>query len=365
MKASCVVRAMTDADFPQLLALYEQVSGCPKGTTSEQLASHLHRVFIDNPWRDDALPSLVVEQADGALCGCLGVVPRPMMFAGKEILTASSHSFLMAPESRAGLSAIELVRVFLSGPQELSLCQGESTSARIWQLFGGQIAQIYSLCWIRSLRPARHGLSFLNRRGAPESLTSLFKPLGMAADAITSRLAPAAFKFRKPDLTGIELDVDQTLAAMPRTFNGKQLHPSYDADTLAWLLDTMQMNLARGTLRKVMVCDGTDVLGWYLYYMRDGLIADVAQIAATRNTVARVFDHLLWQAHQDGAIAATGQVDPVLFDTLSERGCLLRNPEPRWLLMHSRNAALPAAINNGQAFLSRMDAEWWISELLR
>jgi hypothetical protein len=104
MKASCVVRAMTDADFPQLLALYEQVSGCPKGTTSEQLASHLHRVFIDNPWRDDALPSLVVEQADGALCGCLGVVPRPMMFAGKEILTASSHSFLMAPESRAGLS---------------------------------------------------------------------------------------------------------------------------------------------------------------------------------------------------------------------------------------------------------------------
>jgi len=365
MKDSAAVRAMTDADFPRLLALYEQVSGRPKGTTSAQLSRHLNRVFIDNPWRDHTFPSLVVEQDDGSLCGCLGIVPRPMVFAGKEIVSAICHSFLMAPESRAGLSAIELVRVFLSGPQELSMCQGETTSSRIWQLFGGQISQIYSLCWVRSLRPATHTLSFLSRRGVPELITLLFKPFGIAADAVASHLAPAAFKFRKPELTGTELDVDQVLAAAPRLFHGKQLHPLYNAEGLAWLLATLQMNPARGMLRKVMVCDGSEVLGWYIYYMRDGLIADVAQIAGTKNTVTRVFDHLLWQAHRDGAIAASGQVDPVLFDTLSERGCLLRNPEPRWLLMHSRNSALTSAVNNGQAFLSRIDGEWWISELLR
>jgi hypothetical protein len=364
MKSSGTVRPMQDADFPQLLALYEHVSGSPKGTTKEQLASHLKRVFIEHPWRDDAVPSLVVEQDDGSLCGCLGVVPRPMIFAGKQILSATSHSFLMSPESRAGLSAIELVRVFLSGPQELSLCQGESASARIWQLFGGQVSQIYSLCWVRSLRPARHALSFLSRRGVPELFTVLLRPFGMAADAVALRLAPAAFNFRSPGLKVTELDVEQLPATLSRIFNGKQLHPSYNADNLTWLLDTLQMNPARGTLRKVMVCDGPDILGWYLYFLR-GAIADVAQIAATRNTMSRVFDHLLWQAHQDGAAAASGQVDPVLFDSLNERGCLLRNPEPRWLLMHSRNSALPTAINNGQAFLSRMDAEWWISELLR
>ena len=187
----------------------------------------------------------------------------------------------------------------------------------------------------------------------------------MATDAAAYHLAPATFKFHKPDVTGVDLDVDQVLAAMPRIVKSKQLYPLYNVDTLTWLLHTMQMNPARGTLRKVLVSDGADVLGWYLYYMRDGITADVAQIAATSSTVARVFDHLLWQAHQDGAIAASGQVDPVLFDTLSARDCLLRNPEPRWLLMHSKNPALPTAINNGQAFLSRMEAEWWISELLR
>ncbi len=75
------------------------------------------------------------------------------------------------------------------------------------------------------------------------------------------------------------------------------------------------------------------------------------------------FDHVLQRLFEDawrqGAIALRGRLDPAHIQQLSDRHCLFRREGP-WTLMHSRDPEILAAIHQGDAFLTRLDAEWWM-----
>ncbi len=356
---------MEDRDLPQVAALYERVMGLKDCQDRDHLRERLMRVFVDHPWRDARLPSRVYEEADGSIVGCLGVVPRPMMLNGKPVTAAISHSFLVQPSSRASLAALHLVRAFLAGPQDLAMCQGDDISRKLWEMTGGATSQIYSLCWTRPLKPTRYVLSFLKRRGLPAGAVAVLEPCCRVVDALTPHLGSTAFALSATAADGADMDGDALCESLPRITASRSLTPTYSAGTASWMLETLTVNPARGGLHKRIVRDGKRLLGWYVYYLQSDGMAEVVQLAADDTTVDAILDHLFQQASADGAIAVSGQVDPMLFRALSGKRCVFHHENDSWMLVHARNAEIRDAINSGRAFISRMEGEWWISALLR
>jgi hypothetical protein len=152
---------------------------------------------------------------------------------------------------------------------------------------------------------------------------------------------------------------------LPRVAARRKLRPLYRSGDVVWLLETLETNPARGKVKHSMVRRDGRIAGWFVYQLAPNGVAEVVQIAATDGTIDLVLDHLFAQAAKDGAAALSGQVDPLLFRGLSGRQCLFHHENDSWMLVHSRDPEIREAINDGSAFLSRMDGEWWVSELLR
>ena len=325
------LRPVVEADLPAIAALHRRAfDGAPSARTSaEELETLLREIVCGHPWPDRRLPSLVFEQ-DGAIAGFLGIMPRPMSFDGEPIVAAVGHNFMVDPDRRSSLAAIELVRGFIAGAQDLSLAEGTDTSRRVWKALGGTVAPAYSLRWTRPLAPARYGLGLLVRRGVP---AWWLRPLAAAADFAAARLPASPLRDRRPDLEAADLE---------------------------WMLGVLDRHAAAGSLRGVALRRAGEIAGWYLWFMRSGRVAEAVQIGATEEAAVDVVDHLLADVRRAGAVAVAGRLEPALMPALSERMSLFhRGRGPSWLLAHSRDERLLRAVHAGDAFLTRLEGEWW------
>jgi hypothetical protein len=150
------------------------------------------------------------------------------------------------------------------------------------------------------------------------------------------------------------------LAHLPDILRGVALRPAYDMRSLAWLLDQAARNARHGKLRARAVRDGARrLIGWYLYGLRAGGVSEVIQLAAQEGCYGRVLQRLLADARRLGAAAVRGRLDPRFAREFSDRHCWLRTDGP-WTLIHSRHPGVMRAITQGDAFLSRLDGEWWL-----
>lgn len=366
MAAGCV-RPLEERDVPQIVDLHARVllgKANPAGPPT--LRTHImQQILLHHPWCNPSLPSLVFQENDGRITGCLGVMPRPLLFQGREITAAVSHTFVVEPGSRSTLAALELAKRFVSGPQDLSLAEGNNASRKIWERIGGTPSLIYSLGWTRPLRPGQYALSFLRRRGLSPVFGWALRPLSQLVDAIAPSIAQRPFRLPVPTVTGAELDavtLENVLTAFTRD---RPLRPRYDGHSTKWLLEALSQKQGRGTLRKVVVRDGGwEPVGWYLYYGNAGGLAEVVQIGARDGYAEHVFDHLFYHARREGIVAVSGQVDPAFFQVISKKDCLFHHDAGSWMLVHSRNPELRHALHQGDAFLTRLEGEWWISRLL-
>lgn len=361
------VRALARRDIPAVARLYTRVYGEKYTDRQEQLQRGLELVLLGHPWYDERYPSLVYEDNRGEIVGCIGVLPRPMLFKGAHITAAVTHSFMVEPSSRASMAALHLAKYFFTGRQDLSLADGNNSSRMIWEICGGSASLLYSLCWTRPLRPARYALSFLGNHGVPRSLTRVLYPFAAGADALIARTRSGKFRFREPPVMAEELDASVFAAHLPLLTRGLALSPDYDAHSADWLMRTLEANTQYGKLHKVLVRNQKQrLLGWYLYYLKPSRIAEVVHMAAEKNAVGPVLDHLFFHAWREGALSLSGQFDPALFAALSDRGSMFhhRSGANSWMVLYSRHPELAQAICAGDVFLSRMEGEWWISTIL-
>ena len=81
--------------------------------------------------------------------------------------------------------------------------------------------------------------------------------------------------------------------------------------------------------------------------------------AAPGYAYERVLRRLLVDAWRHGATAVRGRVDPSFARELSNQHCWCRW-DGAWTLAYSRDPAIMAALHKGDAFLSRLDGEWWL-----
>jgi hypothetical protein len=359
------LRPFRPDDIPAVAALRQRVFRFSERTDLHALTAYCERVFCRHPWADEDLPSLIYEDDRGRPVGFLGVIPRPMRLGDERIRAAIATQLMVAPESR-GLAGRWLARAFFLGPQDLSLSDTANDAARrLWESVGGSVAAVHSLGWSRVLRPGRLAASQMAPRGLwRRALLAAARPALLAGDALATRIAALAPAPPKPDGTTEPITPAAIATHAAEVLRGHTLRPDYDeCDATAWLLgmaaEKRQFGPLAGALARAP--DG-EVLGWFLYYGRAGGVAEVLEIAARRPARGLVLAHLLRHAWDAGATAVAGRLDPVLLRELAGQRCTLKLDGP-WLLYHSPRPEIMQAVERGggDAFLSRLDGEWWLS----
>lgn len=383
------VRALVEADVPAVAALHRRVFG--SGAAGDGgLEAFLREIFCRHPWTDAGLPSLVCEQHD-RIVGCAGVMPRPMSLQGRRLTAVVCHDFMVDPEARAGLAALQLAKAVHSGPQDLTLADGNAASRRIWEGLGGATSLPFSLRWRRPLRPVTHLLGALaaSRPALGTVEPWLRRPCGAVDGALrwpeSSPLHVAVPRTRSDELSTPELLRWSTTAAA-----GRSLRPIYDEASLEWLLRLLDgggdadgngddadgnggnaegsggnaegSGGERGSrpLARALVRDAAgDAVGCYLFRLRPSGIAEVVQIRAREGALPAVLGHLFHDALRRGAVGVCGQVDPPHLADYARAGCLIDNGGT-WMLVRSRQPRVVDAVRRGDAVLSRLECEGWI-----
>jgi len=268
---------------------------------------------------------------------------------------------MMDPAQRSSLGAFQLAKSFLQGPQDLAIADGANESARrMWTAMGGAPALLYSMHWARPLRPASSAIAMLQRSRGLWPLSALARPMAKAADAVAAGLRPSLFSRRDATHSDEDIRPADMLAHLPQVMRGKAVQPVYDEHTIEWLLEQAALKRRHGTLRARSVSDsGGKLAGWYLYYCRRGSRAEVLQLAAINGKYGKVVDHLLADAWEQGAVSLHGRMDPQFSQALGDRHCWARRDGP-WTLIHSKDKEITTALQTGDAFFSRLDAEWWM-----
>jgi hypothetical protein len=344
------VRRFTPEDAAGVAALHERVYPGSWASPAD-LAAYIHELLFRNPWVDPELPSWVAEDSDG-IFGFLAVLPRRMLHHERKLRVAVGCQFMVDPQKRRGLAALELLKRFFAGPQDLSIADGANeTSAAMWEAAGGAASPLHNLHWVRLLRPAQ-GLLQL----APERLkrvSAVATPFAALADAcVPSARAPrTAWREEEVNAAGLAQALHEHRSAFA-------LRPDYDLGSLEWLLGEARAKQRHGLLQGCLLreADGR-IAGWFLYYLSSRM-SQVLQVGARRERLSAVLERLYEHARVRGAVALQGRLEPHMAAALRGQPCLFQNRGAATLL-HAREASLLLPFYRGDAFFTRLEGEWW------
>ncbi|MEM7043889.1 MAG: hypothetical protein AAF543_13850 [Pseudomonadota bacterium] len=369
------ITPFTRNDATEVADLYARVFLDDQNVDLDDLADYFRTVYFDTPFRDDESPSLVYRGSKKEIVAFLGVMPRPMRFQGETIKAAIVGNLMVQGETGNGqaggmrkapthgnqLAPAALLKAFFRYPHDLCLNDTAiDQSRRIWERSGGQTIHVYSLRWLRVLKPFHYGLA------TAEGLASraYLRPLFGAARPIGALIDRAARSFVVPEATVIPegCTVDQLrpedMVDELDACRGYDLVPGYSVSSLAWLMDMSRARRRRDRYRSLAVrqTDGR-LLGWAIYAGAPGEIGQTLQFYARQNAVDHVFDCLLHDAAGHGLMALSGKADPSHIGHFSKRRCILKTYT--WTIARARRPELLQAFLAGKALFSDLESEGW------
>ncbi|MGH7733338.1 MAG: hypothetical protein ACREOE_06455, partial [Gemmatimonadales bacterium] len=311
------------------------------------------RIFFGNPWGDQGCPSLVYLDGTGAPVGFLGAVVRPAVLDGRPARIAVGTQFMVDPAFR-GFAAIGLLRRFLAGPQDLSLADVANDASRIiWEGLGGSVSLVQSFEWRQVLRPIARRLDAVDMGPWGRMVARGVRAASRPVDRWVARWDPV------PGISVEPLTPAAMSAVAPRVLAAAALRPNYEA--AAWLMKQLDAKRDLGPLHGAMLSDaGGGPIGWVWYVERAGGVAEVVQLAARKGRQPEVLAQLRHEAWLQGFNALRGRLEPDLLPYLRNDGARLYREGP-WVLHHTSQADVRAVLRRGEAFLSRLEGEWWMS----
>lgn len=344
------IRRFTPQDARAVAALHARVYP-GRWTSQEQYAVYLREMLMRNPWYDPELPSWVAEDRDG-IAGFFGVLPRRMLQGDRVLRVAVGCQLMVDPHKRRSLVALDLMRRFFAGPQDLSIADGANQTSRLlWEAAGGSTSPLHTLHWVRLLRPAQGLLQLAPHR--LQGLSLVAGPLAALADACIPWRARVDSAWREE-----ALDATGLAAALHEHRGVFGLRPQYDEASLRWLLEQARAKQRHGVLEGCLLREESGrIAGWFLYYL-SARMSQVLQLGARRERVGAVLERLFAHARARGAVAIQGRLEPHMSAGLQGKSCLLQNRGTPTLL-HAKEPALLLPFYRGDAFFSRLDGEWW------
>lgn len=355
------IRAFQREDAEQVANLYEYVMRSKKRQAPTGMAAYFERIFLDHPWYDPELPSLVYENDDGGIAGFAGSHVRRFQFEGEPIRVAVCGQLIADPDVRSQAVGAFLMRKFMVAGQDLSLMEMCSDGMRqIWENLGGKTVHLNSLNYTRFFRPTRFALNQVLARRPSDLLKKVASPISNGLDAII----PKAYKALQTETitTNSEsVTPEGILEHLPTITKGRKLVPEYDLKFLNWQFFEMAQVASKGELLGNLVRDEKDkVVGWYLYQMIPFDKGHIIQVEAKRGSESFVLDHLFAEANKRGATLLHGRMEPNLHVPIVKKNqCWLHS---RWdrTLIHSKRNDIVQAYFEGSAMATRMEGEFWM-----
>ena len=354
--------AFTEEHVAEVSALFLRGMRGSREAPPERLQDYFREIFFGNPWASPEFPSLVYFDR-GKLVGFLGVLPREMEFGGRRIRVAVTSQFVVDREQYQGFAAIEMLRRYLRGPQDLSFCDGVGEGVdRLWTFAGAQASRLYSFNWLRVLRPAGTARSFGGRLEGP--LGRFVRAASVAAaplDFLAAKLPHPALRPPRSECASTTLSVDELYRTMQEVGWREALKPCYDLASFRWLMSQVAANRTAGDLLLTAVhAPSGDLCGYYICQVQPGGAASVMQIGVRRHDqFDNVAGALFRDAWQHGASSVKGQAIPYALVNLTNHYCLFRQANTS-VLFQARDSAIGEAILRGDAALSRLDGECWL-----
>ena len=351
------LRAVELADIPQVVALRRRAFTQSAQASDRALCLYYQMLFFENPWRDARYSSLVHEDTGGRIIGFIGLIPRPMLLGDERITAITTTELMVTPEAR-GFVGPKLLRRAFDGPQDLAYSDRTNSQARaLFESLGGSTALWYSLYWSVSLDgrrlsfdahagPRTHGIASRAVRRA----SGLFDRLSTRLTRVRSSHLPTRDEPLSPDIV---IGLVRKLSAR------NTLVPDYDARSFQWLLERLAERKNAGRLVACQVIKDSDPIGSFVYAIRPNGDTDVAHLVSLPGRESLVWDHLLRHASNEGGIILRGRLDRRFAPIISELGAPLTVGQP-WTVVRSRRQDVATQFLNGNAFFSRLDAEWWI-----
>jgi hypothetical protein len=313
-------------------------------------------MLLNNPWANPDQPSYVYLEK-GQVVGSLGVIPREMEFGGRKLRMGVGTQFMVDPEFRRGPAAIVMLKRWFSGAQDLCWTDGAADAVHpLWQACGGRNARLYSLQWMRFLRPFAMAHTILSRSGPAwrKSATGLVAPV---ADAVVTGLTGSLL--RPPSVPVQAVSAEALFNCIQELGWRENLRPAYDLASFSWLMTEMEK---AAPVRRVIV-PGPDgaAAGWCIYWAKpNGGDAYLFQIGVRRRDLfPTVLSGLFSDAWEQGCGVVRGYSMPTYLTQLTEHKCLFRHPGS-CVLVQSRDTDLVNAVQQGEAALTRLDGECWL-----
>jgi hypothetical protein len=346
------IRPLEPDDIGAVARLYERVMRSGGSAPPAAVEEFFRETLLGSPWADPELPSLVYEDEEAGLLGFLASHPRRLLFNGKRISLGVSGQLVTDLErAKPGTGAL-LMRSHMRGAQDITLTDGATPVVQaMWERLGGFTLALASLGWTRVIRPAGFAAALAARRRgrAPGRV-------GAVLDTLVAPVSRRVVRLPAPAGATEELTTPALLELLER--GSWSVRPDYDEDYLEWLFGQMERVPQRGELRRLAVRDAAgEPLGWCVYYRCPGGISQVQQLAAFGDP-GPVIDHMVVDAAEGASTALQGRLEPLLVDSLTERGCMIRRSERA--LVEAKDSRLVAAVATGNPLLTRMEGEWWM-----
>jgi hypothetical protein len=355
------VRSFTSDDIPQVVNLRQKCFKHSAQASEQEQSDYFRDIFFKSPWCNDSFPSLVCEEKDGTIVGFLGSLARPVRFRGENLWMATPTQLMSDPVHR-GMSGFQLMKTFLAGPQDFSLADVAAAGPReIWERLGGTTATLQSLFWTRPLRPCRLLPRDFGPSRAISVLAKIAYPLFTAMDSALARIPRSNFYQTESGLEERVLEVEVLLECYAKLEKRFSLVPSYELHTLRWMFQALEDSSPKNTLRRVVLHDvDGHVVGWYLYFTSAGGIAQAVQVGANPSEQNRVLQHLYHDAWKRGSLAISGRLQPEFLSSVAQPPGRMSRSGP-WTLVHARNRELLLRVCDGDAWLTRLEGEWWLN----
>jgi hypothetical protein len=347
------VRPVEARDIESVAALDRSISDSDGRAVEgvDDLETFYATLSFDNPWHDPELPSLVWEDADGKVAGFMGRLPRIMQWRDQRIRMAIATKLMVDPTRRSPFAAVELIRAFFAGPQDLSYSDGATGTTRaLWESLGGRSVPAWSVKWAKILRPCRLGFEDRSHSRLMGAVSGLCWPF----DRVASRMGP----FRVPATqTSVEAIAAGGLTArMSASTSAFTLKPIYVEREIDWLLGFIDLDRSRGHVRTLAVIDGSgQELGWFSYISQPGGVSQALALGSTGGQLGAVLDQLIVQADRDKSVAVQGRIWPRFLDDYWASGCI--GKRGAWTVIHARNRDICESVISGDAYLSAIEGE--------
>lgn len=359
------IRPFEPADASAIAGLFQRVFRKSRAAPSAELVTYIRQLFLESPGCDPEISSLVHIDSHGDISGFIGVNALRMTYQDTPVRAAICGSLMVEGRQNDPMAGARLLKAFLAGPQDVSFSETASeVSMQMWTRLRGVILPQYSLVWIRVIRPSAFLLDVAATRTRS---ANLLRPFARGLDHyLRGRIEPDELRWSGiPDtisvpkglaVTSIEKSAFAELVG-PLTAQFT-LRPEWEETYLAHVIDEACVKPEYGEPVLAMVtARGDKPIGAFLYHVRRGGIAHVAQILALPGQAANVVDCLVAHATARGAAGLIGRTQPALLEAvLGRRISFIHSAST---VIHSRNAELVQAFRDSQGFFNGLAGEYW------